>query len=76
MTKKIEMINGKRFYNMGNRGLEHDVCCGKNKTIVIPAGTKRVKIAFRQSHLTRWDDEAQAWVRMNVYLYKGVMYHA
>ena len=68
-----------KFVNMGNRGLIHDVKCGSK--VVIPAGTKYVRIAFRQSHLQRFDEELQRWINMNVYrVYKpGVgwrMYHA
>ena len=62
-----------RFVDMGYRPLKHDVKC-KNK-VVIPAGTKFVKIAFRQSHLTRFDENDEL-VPLNVYLYKGKIYHA
>ena len=54
-----------KFYNMGSNGLKHDVMCGTG--VAIPAGTKNVKIAFRQSHLRRWDEEKQRYVPMNVY---------
>lgn len=57
-----------KFYNMGSKGLKHDVMCGKG--VAIPAGTKNVRIAFRQSHLQRWDEEKQQFVPMNVYLAK------
>jgi len=63
-----------KFVNMKYRPLVHDVKCG-NK-VVIPAGTKFVKIAFRQSHLLRYDEDKQCYVHMNVYLYKGKLYHA
>lgn len=56
------------------RGLDYPIYC--NKTCVIPAGTKNVRIAFRQSHLLRWDESTHKHVKMNVYLWKGHMYHA
>lgn len=63
-----------RFVNMGTRPLAHDVRC--NTKIVIPAGTRGVRIAFRQSHIFRWDEAEKKFVPMNVYLYKGKLYHA
>lgn len=63
-----------KFYNMGNKPLAYDVKCGKK--VVIPIGATNVKIAFRQSHLNRWDDKLQRFVKMNVYIYKGKVYHA
>lgn len=66
--------NGYRWFNMGNRPLEHDVMSGNG--VLIPAGTKRVKIAFRQSHLTRIDEATGKRVKMNVYMWKNKLYHA
>lgn len=63
-----------KFYNMGSRPLEYAVYC--NSKEVIPAGATGVKIAFRQSHLTRWDDILKKRVKMNVYIWKGHVYHA
>lgn len=63
-----------RFYNMGSRALAYPVMCGRG--VAIPAGTTGVRIAFGQSHLTRWDDEKQKRVPMNVYLHKGRLFHA
>lgn len=63
-----------KFYNMGIKPLVYDVKC--NSKIVIPAGATGVKIAFRQSHLKRWDDVLNKFVKMNVYIYKGKVYHA
>ena len=63
-----------KFINMKNRPLAFDVYCGSK--IVIPAGALNVKIAFRQSHLQRWDEAKQMFVPMNVYIYKGNVYHA
>lgn len=34
--------------------LKFDVKCGSK--VVIPAGTENVKIAYRASHLTRYDE--------------------
>ena len=34
------------------------------------------EIAFRQSHLTYRDPESNRLIKMNVYLYKGRVYHA
>lgn len=62
-----------RFYNMGKRGLEYPVMCGKG--VAIPAGTTGVRIAFGQSHLQRWDENKQKFVPMNVYCWKGHLYH-
>lgn len=62
-----------RFYNMGERGLEYPVMCGKG--VAIPAGTKHVRIAFGQSHLQRWDEDKQKFVSLNVYCYHGRLYH-
>lgn len=53
--------------------LKYSVYCGKKE--VIPAGAERVKIAFRQSHLRRIDEDGKS-VPMNVYIYKGMVYHA
>lgn len=63
-----------KFVKMRNRPLVHDVKCGH--TIVIPKGTRNVDIAFRQSHLTRIDEETRCLVKLNVYRYKGKLYHA
>ena len=63
-----------KFYNMGSKPLEYPVYC--NTKVVIPAGATNVKIAFRQSHLTRWDDVLKQRVKMNVYIWKGNVYHA
>ena len=56
------------------RGLEHPVFC--NTKCVIPAGAEGVRIAFRQSHLQRWDNDLQKFVNLNVYLWHGRLYHA
>lgn len=53
--------------------LKFDVKC-KSK-VVIPAGAKNVEIAFRQSHLSRWDEDSQQFVNLNVYRYKNRLYH-
>lgn len=63
-----------RFYNMKSRPLEFDVKCGSK--VVIPAGAKNVKIAFRQSHLKRFDETLGHFVNLNAYIYKGKIYHA
>lgn len=63
-----------RFYNMGERGLQYPVNCGT--TVVIPAGATGVRIAFGQSHLRRWDEDKQRYMPMNVYCYRGRLYHA
>ena len=60
------------FKRMG-RPLKYDVFCGK--TCVIPAGTKGVEIAYRQSHLMRYDDAACGFVPLNVYRHNGKIYH-
>lgn len=62
------------FYNMGRRPLAYPVMCGRG--VAIPAGTTGVRIAFGQSHLSRWDDEKQKHVPMNVYLHRGRLFHA
>ena len=61
------------FYNMGAKPLAYPVMCGKG--VAIPAGTTRVKIAFGQSHLKRWNENTQKWVPMNVYCFRGHLYH-
>ena len=63
-----------KFYNMGKKPLKHAVYNGKS--IAIPEGATGVKIAFRQSHLRRFDEDCCKWVPMNVYLYKGKVVHA
>ena len=63
-----------RFVNMKNRPLAFDVKCGS--TVVIPAGTTNVKIAFRQSHLYRIDEVTGEKIKLNVYMYRGKVYHA
>ena len=54
--------------------LQFDVKCGSR--VVIPAGTLNVRVAFRQSHLLRYDEKLKKWVPMNVYIWKGKIYHA
>lgn len=71
---KYNSSSSYKFFNMGTRGLVYPVKCGK-KT-VIPAGTTHVRIAFGQSHLRYWNEDKQKYVPMNVYLYKGKLYHA
>lgn len=63
-----------RFYNMGDRPLAFPVRC--NNATVIPAGTPHVRIAFGQSGLKYKDPETGRVRNMNVYLYKGKLYHA
>lgn len=60
-------------FKMYNKPLQHPVFCGK--TCVIPAGAKGVEIAYRQSHLTRYDKVLRRNVRLNVYRYNGKIYH-
>ena len=72
--RKVKAHMSYKFVNMGTRPLAYDVRC--NTKIVIPAGTRGVRIAFRQSHLFRWDEAEKVFVPMNVYLYKGKLYHA
>ena len=74
INQSIKKGKRMKFFNMCNRPLEFDVMCGSK--IVIPKGTKNVKIAFRQSHLTYRDPESNRLIKMNVYLYKGRVYHA
>lgn len=74
MKKSYDSHSSYHFYNMGSRPLEFPVCV--NKSVVIPAGTTGVKIAFGQSSLT-YNDPATGKVKnMNVYLYRGKLYHA
>jgi hypothetical protein len=56
-----------------NRPLEYAVYCGKK--CVIPAGATGVSIRFRASHLHRIDEDGNT-VPMNVYYWKGKIYHA
>lgn len=62
-----------KFVKM-NKPLEYPVYNGK--TVVIPAGAKNVKIAFRQSHLTRFDENTNKTVPLNVYIYGSSVIHA
>ena len=59
---------------MGARPLEYPVKCGSK--IVIPKGTTGVKIAFGASRLTYEDPDTGRIKHMNVYLFKGKVYHA
>ena len=54
--------------------LKFPVRCGI--ATVIPEGATGVQIAFRQSHLRRFDEDLGRDVPMNVYRYKGREYHA
>lgn len=62
-----------KFVNMGSRPLKYDIKCGR--TIVIPKGTCNVEIAFKESHLTRFDEKSKRIVKLNVYRYNGKLYH-
>lgn len=64
----------RKFYDMADKPLKHGVYC--NSKCVIPKGAIGVKIGFRQSHLKRFDQDKQKFVPMNVYIWKGKMYHA
>ena len=57
-----------------NKPLQFAVKC--NSKVVIPDGALNVKVAFRQSHLRRYDEEKKQWVPMNIYIWKGKVYHA
>ena len=70
-----------KFYDIRNKGLKFPIY--HNGSCVIKAGTKNVKIAFRQSPLVR-DVEGHVYPstdvpagghRLNVYLYKTKIYH-
>lgn len=61
-----------RFVRM-TRPLDYPVYCGKAE--VIPAGATGVAIRFRASHLSRLDENGQR-VPLNVYYWKGRVYHA
>ena len=50
--------------------------CTSLQEIVIPKGAKNVKIAFKQSHLRRFDEVTGEYVPMNVYIYQNKIYHA
>lgn len=63
-----------KFYNMGNRPLEHDVCYGSK--IVIPKGATGVKIAFRQSPIRAFVKKYGKVMNLNVYIWKNRMYYA
>ena len=63
-----------KFFNMGSKAMSYPVRNGSK--VVIPEGATGVKIAFRQSHLKRFDEVLQRWVSMNVYIYKGRVIHA
>lgn len=63
-----------KFYNMKNKPLKYNVYNGKS--IAIPEGSTGVKIAFKQSHLRRFDENLNKWIPMNVYIYKGKIIHA
>lgn len=71
-----------KFYNMKDRPLAFDVL-NTNGKVAIPAGTYNVKIAFRQSPLVRNEDGRiyksdivpHGGKRLNVYLYRGSVYH-
>ena len=54
--------------------LKFPVRCGI--AVAIPEGATGVQIAFRQSHLRRFDEDLGRDVPMNVYRYKGREYHA
>lgn len=74
MSNRYSSGSSYRFYNMGERPLAFPVRC--NNVTVIPAGTPHVRIAFGQSSLKYKDPETGRVRNMNVYLYKGKLYHA
>lgn len=61
------------FINMGNKPLEFPVH-GLHNTILIPAGTKYVEIAFRASHLTYRTSSGKI-EHMNVYRWRGRIFY-
>ncbi len=63
-----------KFTSMGNKPLAYPVYC--NNAIVIPAGATGVKIAYRQSHVTYIHPKTGQLTHMNVYLWRGRLYHA
>ena len=65
-------MNTMKFVRL-TKPLKFDVKCGSK--VVIPAGTENVKIAYRASHLTRYDEASEKFVRLNVYMHKGKLYH-
>ena len=62
-----------RFVRLA-KPLQYPVYCGSK--CVIPAGAVGVCIRFRASHLHRYDEALGREVPLNVYLYRGRVYHA
>lgn len=56
--------------------LKYDVCVGRNRKVVIPAGTPHVEIAFKQSPFKYFDKEKNKHVPFNVYRINGQLIHA
>jgi len=65
------------WYDMGNTPLKYPVHGdgAMGKTIVIPAGARHVKIAFKQSWMKWYDETTGTWKKMNVYDWNGHIWH-
>lgn len=56
------------------RPLEHPAI--RNGKVLIPAGATGVKIAFRQSPFTFFNEKTQRRQHLDVYIWKNRMYNA
>ena len=70
-AKRVVFEDGKRWTKVSE--IEYDVVRGRNRRIVIPAGTKNVRIAYRQAPWTFMNEEGEE-VRGNLYKYRGKVF--
>lgn len=70
-AKRVVYEDGKRWTKVSV--LEHDVVRGRARKVVLPAGTKNVRIAYRQAPWTYLNEEGEE-IRGNLYSYRGKVF--
>jgi hypothetical protein len=70
-SKRVIHEDGKRWTKITE--LEHDVVRGRNRKVVLKAGTKNVQIAYRQAPWTFTNEDGEV-IRGNLYRYRGKIY--
>ena len=76
-TYRTYTRDGYNWIDMGSTPLKYPVHGdgADKKKVVIKAGTRNVQIAFGQSFMKWWDDDAGRYRKMNVYNCNGQIVH-